>query len=138
MDKYFEKARFFKNCHAHVRHDNKMNIEIPLNDAWESIPFEFVDELIAFFDDVLQPAHPLRDYDLYPEAKCWRKEKYLVAEKDPSELLWILDLQKKKRVKGKTCYYFKLIKSQEELDAICQDDQNWWVQYMKDAGAWEE
>jgi hypothetical protein len=115
-----------------------MNIQIPFSEAWESIPLEFTDNIIVFFDEVLQPAHPLRNYDLFPVEKCWRKEKYLVSEQKQSELLWILDLERKKRIKGKTCYYFKLIKSQEELDAIYQADENWWIQYMKDAGAWEE
>ena len=116
----------------------KMNIEIPFNDAWESVPLEFADDMIAFFEEVLQPTHPLRDYTLFPEAKCWRKEKYLITEQKQSGLLWILDFERKKRIKGKTCYYFKQIKSQAELDAIFQEDQDWWVQYMKDAGEWQE
>jgi hypothetical protein len=33
-------------------------------------------------------------------------------------------------------YYFKRIETQEELDAMLQADYEWWVQYMKDAGAW--
>ena len=116
-----------------------MSVTINYNDAWESIPFEFVDSVIEFFYEDLQPTHPLREYDLFPMAKCWRRYKYLVTEKDPdSELIWILDFDKKKRIKGKTCYYFKQIKTQEELDLILQEDYEWWVQYMKDAGAWEE
>jgi len=115
-----------------------MNFTIPFNDAWESIPLESANSIIAFFNEILQPTHPLREYALFPDAKCWRKEKYLVEEVKEGELLWILDLERKKRFKGKTCYYFKQIKSQEDLDTIFQEDQDWWVQYMKDAGAWEE
>jgi predicted transcriptional regulator len=44
----------------------------------------------------------------------------------------------KKRVKGKTCYYFKLIESQEELDALMAQDLEDWKKFMKDNGAWEE
>ncbi|MDZ7759122.1 MAG: hypothetical protein U5L00_02560 [Desulfovermiculus sp.] len=97
---------------------------------------ELADDYMAFFDQVLQATHPLRAYELFPIAKCWRKEKYLVEEKDPSDLLWVLDLEKKKRIKGKTCYYFKQLKTQEELDALLLADLEEWVQYMKDAGAW--
>jgi tripartite-type tricarboxylate transporter receptor subunit TctC len=45
-------------------------------------------------------------------------------------------MDRKKRVRGKTCYYFKRIETQQELDAMLQADYEWWVQYMKDAGAW--
>ena len=116
-----------------------MSVTIHYNDAWESIPLEFADSVLEFFYQDLQQTHPLREYDLFPLAKCWRKYKYLVTEKDPSsELLWVLDFEKKKRVKGKTCYYFKQMETQKELDLILQEDYEWWVQYMKDAGAWEE
>ena len=47
-------------------------------------------------------------------------------------------MHKKKRIKGKTCYYFKKFDSQVELDAMMQSDYEAWVQYMKDAGAWNE
>jgi hypothetical protein len=47
-------------------------------------------------------------------------------------------MDKKKRIKGKTCYWFKRLESQDELDRILDEDLQWWVQYMKDAGAWEE
>ena len=50
--------------------------------------------------------------------------------------MWILDMGRRKRIRGKTCYYFKLIENQEELDAILKADYEAWVQYMKDAGAW--
>ncbi len=53
-------------------------------------------------------------------------------------MLWALDLGRKKRIKGKTCYFFKRIETQEELDAMLSADLQAWVQYMKDAGAWNE
>jgi hypothetical protein len=113
-----------------------MKLTIQFNDAWESIPLEFADDVIAFFDRTLQPEHPLRAFKLFPVAKCWRREKYLVEEEDPSDLLWVLDMEKKKRVRGKTCFYFKRLETQEELDALLQADYEAWVKYMKDAGAW--
>jgi tripartite-type tricarboxylate transporter receptor subunit TctC len=38
----------------------------------------------------------------------------------------------------KTGYYFKRIETQAELDALLRADYEDWVQYRKDAGAWEE
>jgi hypothetical protein len=114
-----------------------MQPQISYNDAWESVPLEFVDNVIAFFDHQLQPTHPLRAYKLFPIAKCWRKYKYLVEEEEPTDKLWVLDLDRKKRVRGKTFYYFKLIETQDELDSMLRADYQAWVQYMKDAGAWE-
>jgi hypothetical protein len=115
-----------------------MQPQITFNDAWESIPLDCVDDFIEFFNRALQPTHPLREYKLFPVAKCWRRDKYLVEEEEPSEILWVLDMHRKKRIRGKTCYYFKRIETQEELDAMLRSDYDAWVQYMKDAGAWEE
>ena len=113
-----------------------MQPQITYNDAWESIPLEYVDTVLEFFDRTLQPTHPLRSYKLFPIAKCWRKDKYLLEEEEPSDLLWVLDMHRKKRIRGKTCYYFKRIETREELDAMLRADYEAWVQYMKDAGAW--
>ena len=114
-----------------------MQPQITFNDAWESIPLACVDDVIEFFNRKLQPTHPLRKYKLFPVAKCWRRDKYLVEEEEPSEILWVLDMHRKKRIRGRTCYYFKRIETQEELDAMLRSDYDAWVQYMKDAGAWE-
>ena len=115
-----------------------MQPSIHYNDAWESIPLEYSDDFIAFFDNKLQPTHPLRAYNLFPIAKCWRKERYLVEELESSDYLWILDFEKKKRYQGKTYYYFKNMETQGELNSLLQADYENWVQYMKDAEAWEE
>lgn len=114
-----------------------MHLNIKFNDAWGMIPSEDIDAFITFFEDALQPSHPLRAFKLYPFAKCWRLDRYLIEEQEPSERLWILDLQIKKRFRGKTIFYFKLIQTQEELDALLQADYEVWVQHMKDAGAWD-
>jgi hypothetical protein len=114
-----------------------MQPKITYNAAWESIPLSAVDGIIDFFNRELQPGHPLRSFKLFPVAKCWRRFKYLVEEEEPSDLLWVLDMDRKKRIRGKTCYYFRLLETQDELDAMLQADYEWWVQYMKDAGAWE-
>ena len=113
-----------------------MQMKITYNDAWESVPLAVVDDVIEFFERELQPAHPLRAFKLFPAAKCWRRNKYLVEEEEPSDILWVLDLQRKKRIGGKTCYYFKRIETQEELDAMLRADHEAWIQYMKAAGAW--
>lgn len=114
-----------------------MQLQITFNDAWDSIPLEHVDDAIAFLEHRLQPTHPLRAFKLSPVAKCWRKDKYLIEEQDPSDILWVLDMDRRKRIQGRTCYYFKRIETQEELDGMLKADHETWVQYMKDAGAWE-
>ena len=118
--------------------EQQMKYSIKFNDAWEMTWPEGIDCFREFFDVRLQPTHPLREYDLYPLAKVERKYKFLVEEMEPSDKLWVLDFENKKRVKGKTCYYFKLIESQEELDALMEQDLEDWKQFMKDCGAWEE
>jgi len=115
-----------------------MQPKITCNDAWELIPLECADDVIEFFKRELQPTHPLRSFKLFPIAKCWRRYKYLVEEKISSDILWVLDMHRKKRIRCKTCYYFKRIETQEELDTMLQADYEAWVQYMKDAGAWNE
>ena len=114
-----------------------MQPKITFNDAWELIPLEHVDAALGFFDRMLQPSHPLRAYKLFPVAKCWRKDKYLIEEEEPSDLLWVLDMHRKQRIRGKTCYYCKRLETQEELDAMLRADYEAWVQYMKEAGAWD-
>ncbi len=115
-----------------------MQPKITFNDAWEMIPLDCVDIAIDFFDRELQPTHPLRAFKQFPVAKCWRRYKYLVEEEEPSDNLWVLDLERKKRIKGKTCYFFKRIGTQEELDAMLKADYEAWVQHLKDIGAWHQ
>jgi hypothetical protein len=115
-----------------------MSLKINWNDAWESIPLDAADELIEIFREKLQPTHPLQNAQFFPVAKLWRRWKYLLDDDDDPETLWILDFEKKKRVKGKTVYWFKKLESQEELDQIFHEDLQWWIQCMKDAGAWNE
>jgi hypothetical protein len=115
-----------------------MALSITWNDAWESIPLEFASDVIESIREDLQPSHPLRDVDFFPAAKLWRRWRYLLEDENDPNILWLLDMDKKKRIKGKTCYWFKRLESQDELDRILDEDLQWWVQYMKDAGAWEE
>ena len=60
----------------------------------------------------------------------------MVEEEVSNDTLWVLDMHRKKQIRGKICYYFKRIETQEELDTMLQADYEAWVQYMKDAGAW--
>jgi len=120
--------------HNEIR--NMPLLTITCNDAWDFIPLEFVEEEIKFIEGQLQPAHPLRAIKLLPLAKCWRKFKYLVEDEDSGDSLWVLDMHRKKRIRGKTCYYFKRMETQEELDAMLGADYEKWVESMKDAGAW--
>jgi hypothetical protein len=115
-----------------------MALSIKWNDAWEDIPLEFADGIIERIREDLQPTHPLRGIDFLPAAKLWRRWRYLLEDENDSNILWLLDMDKKKRIKGKTCYWFKKLESQDELDRILDEDFQWWVKYMKDAGAWEK
>jgi hypothetical protein len=113
-----------------------MPLDLTYNDVWGSIPFDAVDDILDFFSRNLQPTHPLRSLELFPVAKLSRRYKYLLEGEKPNYDLWLLDLEKKKRYRGRTCYYFKRIETQEELDALLRADYEEWVQLMKDAGAW--
>jgi hypothetical protein len=115
-----------------------MALRIKWNDAWESIPLEFASDVIERIREDLQPSHPLRGVEFFPVAKLWRRWRYLLEDENDQNILWLLDMDKKKRIKGKTCYWFKKLESQDDLDRILEEDQQWWIQYMKDAGAWEE
>lgn len=114
-----------------------MQPTITFNDAWEGVPLEFADDAIEFFNRELQPSHPLRAYKLFPVAKRWSREKWLVEEQEPSDLLWVLDFERKKRIRGKTYYFFERMETQEQLDAMLLADHADWVKYMKEAGAWQ-
>ena len=115
-----------------------MSLTINWNDAWEDVPLEFADGVIARIREDLQPTHPLKKINFFPAAKLWRRWRYLLEDEDDSNILWLLDMEQKKRIKGKTCYWFKKLESQDELDRILEEDRQWWIKYMKDAGAWEE
>jgi len=115
-----------------------MRLLIHYNDAWESIPLIFSDDIADRIRADLQPSHPLHQVDFFPVAKVERKWRYFLEVEDCPEELWLLDMHKKKRVKGKTLYYFRKIASQEELDRIIRDDLDEWVRYMKSSGAWNE
>ena len=97
-----------------------MQPTITYNDSWDSIPLECVDSVIEFFDYKLQPTHPLRSFKLFPLAKCWRKDKYLIEEEEPSDLLWVLDMDLKKRIRGKTCYYTNASKHRRNSMPCCK------------------
>ncbi len=113
-----------------------MQPRITFNDAWASVPLAYVDDVIAFLARELQLSHPLRSFKLFPVAKCWRQDKYLLEEEESSDVLWVLDMGKKMRIRGRTCFCFKRLETQEELDAMLQADYEAWAQHMKDAGAW--
>ena len=134
MKKTLQDIKLSKTAYA----TPEMRPKITYNDAWEPIDLAFVDNVLAYFDRQLQPAHPLRSFKLFPLAKCWRKQKYLIEEEEPSDRLWVLDMHRKKRVRGKTCFYFKQFETQKDLDSMLRGDYEAWVQYMKDAGAWNE
>ena len=115
-----------------------MQPRVTFNDAWEGVPLEFANDTIEFFDHKLQQSHPLRAFRLFPVAKRCRKEKWLVEEQVPSDLLWVLDFERKKRIRGKTYYFFERMETQKQLDAMLLSDQAAWVKSMKEIGAWEE
>ena len=47
-----------------------------------------------------------------------------------------MDFGRRKRIRDKTCYDFKRMETQEELNAVMKADYEKWDQKMKDAEAW--
>ena len=109
-------------------------MKIRLNDAWDVIPLEYVDNILGYFQERLQPTHPLRDRKLFPVAKRERQEKYLLEDDDDRKSIWVLDFGAKRRVKGRTCFAYKQFQSQEDLDVMMSQEYEEWMQEMKDAG----
>ena len=62
----------------------------------------------------------------------------LIEHDDDADLVWFLDLTKKRRIKGKMLYAFKQLNTEEEIQIMLDKDYEAWVEYMKSAGAWEE
>lgn len=113
-----------------------MNLQ--LDDAWDFIPLEFVDDALAFIQNRLQPDHPLKGRELFPVARRFRQDKYLLEDNNDPAMILILNLGRKRRSRGATIYDFKEIRTQEELDTMMRAEYEEWVQFMKDAGAWSE
>ncbi len=115
-----------------------MALNITYNDAWEGIWLEFTGDLIDQIRSNLQPTHPLREIEFFPAAKVCSQLRFLLNDENDPNIMWLLDFQKRKRIKGKTYFWFKKLESQSELDQILAEDLQCWIQYMKDAGAWNE
>jgi hypothetical protein len=110
-------------------------VKIHLNDAFDPIPLEALDIVIEFLDETLQPTHRLRDRHISPLAKRCLNDRYLLEDSRDSSV-WVLDLQRKHRINGRTCYYSKQFRSQEELDGMLEIEYQDWVREMKDEGLW--
>ena len=113
-------------------------MRIELNDAWDGIPLDCVDECISFLHARLGQGHPLLQHKFFPLAKKWRQHQYIIEHDDDADLVWFLDLTKKRRIKGKMLYAFKQLNTEEEIQSMLDKDYEAWVEYMKSAGAWDE
>lgn len=109
---------------------------VTYNDAWESVyRTDVVAEQIVHS---LEPQHPLRSISFTPLAKLWRRETFIIEQDDDTGKNWLLDFHRRSRRNGKRIVFFRTIKDQADMDTILHDGLKWWVQYMKDAEAWNK
>ena len=111
-------------------------IRLGFNDGWEGTWSEHADGILEYIDARLQPGHPMRKTQWYPASKLWRRHTYILEKKKHDGTFWLLDFHRRKRVQGKSFVYFKQIEDQAEMDEILRKGLEYWVQEMKDRGAW--
>lgn len=64
-----------------------MALSIKWNDAWESVPLAYANEIADRIRSDLQPSHPLHRIDFLPVAKLWsakpsNPENYIPRSRD--------------------------------------------------------
>jgi len=104
------------------------------NDAWESV--YRADVVSDQIKHSLELQHPLRSFPFTPLAKLWRRETFIIKQDDNADKYWLLDFHRRSKRNGKRIVFFRVIKDQADMHTILQDGLEWWMQYMKDAGAW--
>jgi hypothetical protein len=95
---------------------------IEILDPWKMVPLEVVDSALAFLDAYLQPHHPLRQYKLFPMLKREDAQIWVITKDDHDGTIWLLDLTKKRRLKGRTIYDYRQLADDDELKALIQRD----------------
>lgn len=101
-------------------------------DPWQMVPLAVVDDALAFLDARLQPHHPLRDYKLFPMLKREDTQIWVITKDDDDGIMWLLDLTKKRRLKGRTIYDFHQLADDDALRALIQRDHQIWLDSFPD------
>ena len=105
---------------------------IEILDHWQMVPLEVVDDALAFLDARLQPHHPLRDYKLFPMLKREDAQIWVITKDDHDGTIWLLDLTKKRRIKGRSIYHYRELADDDELKALIQQDHQTWLDSFPD------
>lgn len=97
-------------------------------EPWQMVPLEFADDAIAFLKAKLQPHHPLQEYALFPFLKREDRQIWIVEKEDDDGTTWLLDLTRKRRLKGRTIYAFRQLADNDELEQLIQQDHQEWIE----------
>ena len=101
-------------------------------DPWQMVPLEVVDDALAYLDQKLQASHPLREHKLFPFLKREDTQIWILNKYEDDGTTWLLDLTKKKRIKGRTCYIYRQLANDAELEALIQKDHQEWLEQFPD------
>jgi len=103
-------------------------------EPWQMVPLAVVDDALAYLDQSLQPTHPLREHRLFPFLKREDAPIWILTKQEDDGSTWLLDLTRKKRIKGRTCFAFRSLADDAELEALIQHDHEQWLAQFDDDG----
>ena len=114
--------------------DQTMDSEaaIEILDPWLVVPLEVVDAALEFLDARLQPHHPLREQSLFPMLKRGDAQIWVVTKHEDDGTMWLLDLTKRRRHKGRSIYSFRQLAGDDDLQALIQKDHQLWLDSFPD------
>lgn len=98
------------------------------------VPREVVDDALASLDQRLQPTHPLREHQLFPFLKREDAKIWILTKDDDDSSTWLLDLTRKQRIMGRTCFALRTLADDAELEALIQRDHELWLAQFYDEG----
>jgi hypothetical protein len=110
--------------------DSEPGIEIL--DPWLMVPLEVVDAALEFLEARLQPHHPLREQSMFPMLKREDAQIWVVTKEEDDGTMWLLDLTKKRRLKGRTIYSYRQLDGDDDLQALIQQDHQLWLDSFPD------
>ena len=61
------------------------------------------------------------------DAQIW-----VITKDDDDGTIWLLDLTKKRRIKGRTIYHYRELADDDELKALIQQDHQTWLDSFPD------
>jgi hypothetical protein len=105
---------------------------IEILDPWQMVPLDVVDAALEFLDAHLQPHHPLREHELFPMLKREDAQIWVITKEEDDGSMWLLDLTKKRRFRGRTIYHFQPLSDDDELQALIQQDHQLWLDSFPD------